>query len=94
MELVSAGFGMFAFCLLFLDLPLVFSQLKVLGWAVQLPAEPPLSPSRASQGGFYCDWEGGTPVSLLGTVQSSGKVVGVFPLPWHHSSWPVPAYFQ
>ena len=47
----------FAFCLLFLDLPLAFYQLKVLGWVIQLLAALHV-PSPASRGGFYCDLGG------------------------------------
>ena len=72
-----------------------FYQLKVQGWIIQLLAalHVPLLP--ASRGGFYGEWEGGTPETPLGsTVQSSGKIVRVFPLPLHHLSWYALAYFQ
>ena len=62
---------------------------------LQLLATLPVSPSPASRGSFSCDQEGETSVSPLGgTVQSSGKIVGAFPLPLHLPSYFLPVYFQ
>ena len=57
------------------------------GWFVQLLATPPVSPLPASRGSFCYNLEGGASVSPLpAAVQSSVKIVGVFPLPLHFPS--------
>ena len=44
----------FDFCLLLLDLPLAFGQLKVQEWAIQLLTALYVPPSPTSRGDFYC----------------------------------------
>ena len=78
--------SLFAFCLLCVNLLLAFYQLQ----------------SRVGMGGSTSGSTAGITFTCLyrglllqeGTVQSSGKIVGVFSLHLHHLSWSVPAYFQ
>ena len=66
----------------FLDPSLAFYQLKVPRWVIQLPATWPVSQSPDSKGRCCHDLEGEVSVSPLGgTVQSSGKILGVFTHP-------------
>ena len=79
----------------FLDSSLVFYQLRVLGWVIQLLATLPVSPSPFPRGNFCGNPEGEVCVSPLGgTIQSSGKIVGVFSVQLHLLSRCAPVYFQ
>ena len=59
-----------------------FHQNKAQEWFIRCPRAMPVPPPPFCTGSLQCDWEDGIPGSPRGgAIQSSGKMVGMFPCP-------------